>query len=283
MQQTETYKHLFGPIISSASQWQVKNINSVKMDKWDITLLSLIFIDRKSYFHDDGLFVYINEIRDVRNKVCHTDATYNDEDFNGLWQKTKHALIGLGMSQKDLHEICTNFKVKVDYRGQSTATNNEVVAIMDLAAEKLEGSELKASIGLNTSALAVEGVDDLELANIYYSRAFAYFLLETVDDNWRALADANKSVQLDPSFSKGYALLGSIYQKLLAFEQSISYYEIALSCDPGNDDLQSCLKKVQSERILSDSIRLFDDKTRHMPMKNRVRVFQTQSLNQSIN
>lgn len=64
---------------------------------------------------------------------------------------------------------------------------------------------------------------------------------------WAALEDANKTVSLNPSWSKGYSRKGSALAYLGKHEEAIAAYEKGLELEPSNQQLASGLAEVKKQ------------------------------------
>lgn len=75
-----------------------------------------------------------------------------------------------------------------------------------------------------------------------------------------ALEDANKTVSLNPTWSKGYSRKGSALAYLGRFEEAIAAYEKGLELEPGNQQLATGLAEVrkQAESSKLETAKLFD-------------------------
>lgn len=66
--------------------------------------------------------------------------------------------------------------------------------------------------------------------------------------NYRsALEDANQTVSLNPSWSKGYSRKGSALAYLGKHEEAIAAYEKGLELEPNNQQLSSGLEEVKKQ------------------------------------
>ncbi|RHY13162.1 hypothetical protein DYB25_012286, partial [Aphanomyces astaci] len=61
-----------------------------------------------------------------------------------------------------------------------------------------------------------------------------------------ALQDANKCIEIDAKWSKGYARLGAAYYYVKSYEKAISAYTKGLSLEKGNKQLQAGLTQAQA-------------------------------------
>ncbi|MDG2774712.1 tetratricopeptide repeat protein, partial [Vibrio parahaemolyticus] len=66
---------------------------------------------------------------------------------------------------------------------------------------------------------------------LYSNRSAAYASLKNYAD---ALADAKKTVELKPDWSKGYSRLGAAHLGLSQYGDAVSAYEKGLKIDPNN-------------------------------------------------
>ncbi|XP_013179357.1 PREDICTED: stress-induced-phosphoprotein 1 [Papilio xuthus] len=75
-----------------------------------------------------------------------------------------------------------------------------------------------------------------------------------------ALEDANKTVSLNPTWSKGYSRKGSALAYLGRFEEAIATYEKGLELEPGNQQLATGLAEVrkQAESSKLETAKLFE-------------------------
>ncbi|KAG4972997.1 hypothetical protein AAZX31_11G030300 [Glycine max] len=77
---------------------------------------------------------------------------------------------------------------------------------------------------------------------LYSNRSAAYASLQNYTD---ALADAKKTVELKPDWSKGYSRLGAAHLGLSQYGDAVSAYEKGLKIDPNNEPLKSGLADAQ--------------------------------------
>ncbi|KAF8032860.1 hypothetical protein BT93_D1673 [Corymbia citriodora subsp. variegata] len=78
---------------------------------------------------------------------------------------------------------------------------------------------------------------------LYSNRSAAHASLHNYSE---ALADAEKTVELKPDWSKGYSRLGAAYQGLGRYDDAVSAYKRGLEIDPGNEALKSGLADAQA-------------------------------------
>uniref|UniRef100_A0A2A4JPQ5 Stress-induced-phosphoprotein 1 n=1 Tax=Heliothis virescens TaxID=7102 RepID=A0A2A4JPQ5_HELVI len=81
---------------------------------------------------------------------------------------------------------------------------------------------------------------------LYSNRSAAY----AKDENYAAaLADANETIALNPTWSKGYSRKGSALAFLGRHEEAIEAYEKGLELEPGNEQLASGLAEVKKQVV----------------------------------
>lgn len=79
---------------------------------------------------------------------------------------------------------------------------------------------------------------------LYSNRSAAY----AKDENYTAaLADADQTITLNPTWSKGYSRKGSALAYLGRHEEAIAAYEKGLELEPGNEQLASGLAEVKKQ------------------------------------
>ncbi|XP_027359984.1 hsp70-Hsp90 organizing protein 1-like [Abrus precatorius] len=97
---------------------------------------------------------------------------------------------------------------------------------------------------------------------LYSNRSAAYASLQKYTD---ALADAKKTVELKPDWSKGYSRLGAAHLGLAQYDDAVSAYKKGLEIDPNNEPLKSGLADAQkamaaaASRPRSSSVNPFGD------------------------
>uniref|UniRef100_A0A7S1G9V5 Hsp70-Hsp90 organising protein n=1 Tax=Bicosoecida sp. CB-2014 TaxID=1486930 RepID=A0A7S1G9V5_9STRA len=91
-----------------------------------------------------------------------------------------------------------------------------------------------------TEAIALDGSN-----HVFYSNRSAAYL--SMGDAEKALADADKCIEVNPSFAKGYGRKGAALHKLGRPQDSVEAYEAGLKVAPGNAALQEGLKAVQQD------------------------------------
>eukprot|EP01084_Bolivina_argentea_P245444 410940_1 len=115
----------------------------------------------------------------------------------------------------------------MNHLDQETQPKNIICAEqLKLEANKLfKQKKYKQSIDKYTSAIALHDKNAIYFAN----RSAAYACLHLSDD---AVADAQKSIQLDPTYSKGYSRLAFAYQKQCKYKDAVIQYKLALDHFP---------------------------------------------------
>lgn len=91
---------------------------------------------------------------------------------------------------------------------------------------------------LYTEAISV----DPDCVTLYSNRSAAYL---RADSKSKALWDAQKCIELDPTFIKGYSRLGAAQQSLGRFADAIETFKKGIERDPGNEGLWVSLRACQ--------------------------------------
>ena len=78
---------------------------------------------------------------------------------------------------------------------------------------------------------------------LYSNRSAAY--LKMGDSKSKALHDAEKCIELQPKWSKGYSRLGNAQQALRRFETAIETYSLGLELEPNNKSLSVSLEQCR--------------------------------------
>lgn len=112
-----------------------------------------------------------------------------------------------------------------------------------------------------TSAIAYE-----PLNHIYYSNRSAAYL--SAGQASPALQDANKCIEMEPKWAKGYARLGAVQYFTRNYAKAVSAYTTGLTLDRENKQIQTGLTQAQAanqvaEEEISNNVEL-DDATRKM-------------------
>ena len=110
--------------------------------------------------------------------------------------------------------------------------------LKDQGNQAFQAGDVQLAISLFTQAI------DLDPDNhVFYSnRAAAYM---KADSKSKALHDAEKCVQLAPTWSKGYSRLGAAQQCLKRFDAAIDNFKKGIELEPNNKSLWASLKACQ--------------------------------------
>lgn len=117
---------------------------------------------------------------------------------------------------------------------------------------KQEGNSLMSAKKYDEAIEAYAKAITLDGTNpVYYSnRAAAY---SSKGDHLSAIGDANKAIEVDPGFSKGYHRLGHAQYSLGDFKAAADAFERGLSVDPNNAGLKSSLASTKAKISTEDS------------------------------
>ncbi|CAG8439053.1 6311_t:CDS:10 [Dentiscutata heterogama] len=130
----------------------------------------------------------------------------------------------------------------------TTATKTELSEEQKKKAEELKAAgnvkvsekDYKTAVKLYSEAIAIN-----ENSAIYYAnRAAAYSQLGEHD---KAIEDAIKSSQIDPSYSKAYSRLGHAYFSVGKYREAVEAYEKGLSLDPNNPSMKTSLATAEQK------------------------------------
>ncbi|CAK4197347.1 unnamed protein product [Aphanomyces euteiches] len=105
--------------------------------------------------------------------------------------------------------------------------------------EAYSAGDFATAIKEFTTAIAYEPHN-----HAYYSNRSAAHL--NAGNAASAMQDANKCIEIDPKWSKGYARLGAAYYFIKSYEKAIAAYTKGLSLDKGNKQLQTGLTQAQA-------------------------------------
>ncbi|EQC36954.1 hypothetical protein SDRG_05778 [Saprolegnia diclina VS20] len=111
-----------------------------------------------------------------------------------------------------------------------------------------------------TAAIAFEPEN-----HIYYSNRSAAYL--SAGNAAQAMADANKCIEIDAKWGKGYARLGAAYYFIKSYQKAVQAYTKGLTVDKGNKQLQAGLTQAQAAyQVLEEEASgvEMDDATRKM-------------------
>jgi len=112
---------------------------------------------------------------------------------------------------------------------------------------KTKGNEALAA-GNNAGAVeAYSAAIALDPANhvLYSNRSAAH----AKANEWeKALEDANKTVEINPKWSRGYSRKGAALHGLARFEEAIAAYKEGLALEPGSATFQTAIAEVEKAR-----------------------------------
>ena len=111
----------------------------------------------------------------------------------------------------------------------------------DAGNQHLQAKQYDQAIESYSQAIRIDPTD-----KVFYSNRSAAYLSK--GDAEKALKDARKTVELDPSWPKGYSRVGAALHTLHKYQEAIAAYNAGLKIAPGDAGLQSGLKEV--EKIL---------------------------------
>ncbi|CAG8603617.1 8820_t:CDS:10, partial [Funneliformis caledonium] len=105
---------------------------------------------------------------------------------------------------------------------------------------KVSEKDFEAAVKLYSEAIEINGNNA-----VYYSnRAAAYSQL---GQHHKAIEDAIKSSQINPSYSKAYGRLGHAYFSVEQYKDAVEAYEKGLSLDPNNPTMKSALATAEQK------------------------------------
>jgi small glutamine-rich tetratricopeptide repeat-containing protein alpha len=113
----------------------------------------------------------------------------------------------------------------------------------------MSAKNYQKAIDCYSKAIEIDGSNPIYYGNRYLffiidSRAAAYASLGKPNDS---LADAQKALEIDPSYTKAYSRLGHAYFSLEKYEDSVQAYQKALEADPNNANLRASLSTAQDK------------------------------------
>ncbi len=133
---------------------------------------------------------------------------------------------------------------------EKVASGNTAVSVEDqkkkaeecktLANNKMAEKDYIEAIRLYTEAIQL----DQQNAVYYANRAAAF---SQNHEHERAIDDAKKSVEVDPSYSKGYSRLGLAYLSLGKYQEAIEAYETGLALDPTSQPMKQSLATAKAK------------------------------------
>ena len=91
---------------------------------------------------------------------------------------------------------------------------------------------------------------DSENHVLYSNRSAAYL---SSGEGQKALEDADKCIDLEPTWAKGYGRKGAALHMLKKYDDSIASFEHGLSLETNNSYLQSGLELVKNEKDLTNN------------------------------
>jgi tetratricopeptide (TPR) repeat protein len=125
----------------------------------------------------------------------------------------------------------------------SAADKQKANELKDKGNKVLQSGQIDEAIDLYSEAINLDPTNHL-----FYSNRAACYVKQS---NWKgALADAQKCVEIDPTFGKGYLRLGNALHALKRVEDAINAYKKGLTFDKNdaatNDGLKKGLAESQS-------------------------------------
>ncbi|KAF0694888.1 Aste57867_14263 [Aphanomyces stellatus] len=121
-----------------------------------------------------------------------------------------------------------------------------------------------------TSAIAFEPTN-----HIYYSNRSAAYL--SAGNAALAMQDANKCIEIDPKWGKGYARLGAAYYFIKSYQKAVSAYTKGLTVDKGNKQLQAGLTQAQA------ALQVLEEEASGVEMDDATRKLKRMEIEEKIN
>ncbi|XP_026732808.1 stress-induced-phosphoprotein 1 [Trichoplusia ni] len=116
----------------------------------------------------------------------------------------------------------------------------QVYQLKEKGNQALAWGKFDEAVKYYTKAIALDPQNHV----LYSNRSAAY----AKDENYTAaLADADQTITLNPTWSKGYSRKGSALAYLGRHEEAIAAYEKGLELEPGNEQLASGLAEVKKQ------------------------------------
>ena len=126
---------------------------------------------------------------------------------------------------------------------QKTAANK----LKDEGNSKFVAKAYTAAIALYTQGIALDGTNHVLFSN----RSGAHM---SAGDSASAVTDAQRCVELVPSFGKGWSRLGAALSAMGDFNEAVAAYAKALAADPTNAGLTSALLAAQKAAAKEDGV-----------------------------
>lgn len=108
----------------------------------------------------------------------------------------------------------------------------------DIGNQHLQAKQYDQAIEAYSEAIRIDPTD-----KVFYSNRSAAYLSKGDAEN--ALKDGKKSVELDPSWPKGYSRVGAALHAQHKYQEAIASYNAGLKISPSDAGLQSGLKEVE--------------------------------------
>ncbi|KAL3231688.1 Small glutamine-rich tetratricopeptide repeat-containing protein 2 [Nakaseomyces bracarensis] len=195
---------------------------------------------------------YLDSLNVAIDCIAESFEIERDEVANVLKEAGLQSSLPEYLSQGGNEEACKTEDVKVNIPVEDAALKEKAEAL------KLEGNKAVAS---KNYALAItkytEAIEVLPTNAIYYAnRAAAHSSLKQYDE---AIADAEKAIEIDPNYSKGYSRLGFAKYAQNKPEEALEAYKkvMDLEGDKATDimkrDYETAKKKVEQSLNLEKS------------------------------
>eukprot|EP00595_Chromulina_sp_UTEXLB2642_P000360 CAMPEP_0196761234 /NCGR_PEP_ID=MMETSP1095-20130614/397_1 /TAXON_ID=96789 ORGANISM="Chromulina nebulosa, Strain UTEXLB2642" /NCGR_SAMPLE_ID=MMETSP1095 /ASSEMBLY_ACC=CAM_ASM_000446 /LENGTH=561 /DNA_ID=CAMNT_0042110499 /DNA_START=16 /DNA_END=1701 /DNA_ORIENTATION=- len=111
----------------------------------------------------------------------------------------------------------------------------------DQGNKHLQAGEYDLAVEAYTKAISIDPSD-----HVFYSNRSAAYLSK--GDSVNALNDAEKCIQVNPTWPKGYSRKGAALHALKRWDEAVASYESGLSIAPSDTGLKSGLSEVQKAK-----------------------------------
>lgn len=253
--------------------------------KWDLSLFYLIFANTELI--DKSKLKQIEKIKEIRNKLAHNSKmSLNDQEFKTDWSVIVQSLIQLGMKKNEIDKYWSNLK-----KNDSKKLNNkeQIDNLKEKADQHFAQNNFCESIKLYSQAIEIDMSNDLK-SKLYSNRSLAYLKMfeklfrQNTDFLYKALIDAEQSINFNPKWFKPYARLAQVYVELNEREKAIENFTKALVLNPSSMEIKSMLANSKYLNFEQNRYSHFDKNTQPKTTEERFEeILQKQSIHFGMN
>jgi tetratricopeptide (TPR) repeat protein len=249
----KTNSDYFQSLQFKLTNFQRDTFNKMDTKYWDISLFSRIFSNSDLKIELE-ISQQLDKVKEIRNFLAHSpNMSVNSSDYSKFSKIMFEAMEVIGVKSDIIDKIRDKKYLQDKINSKEVQESNEKI-FMEL---KEQGNSnftkkyFKEAIKFYSQALEINKISNKERAAVFSNRSAANLELYLNQNDYSYLVDAqndaNRCLESDPTFFKGYFRLARVYYAKNKFEKAITYFKKCLIFHPENEEVKSHLAEANHE------------------------------------